>query len=91
MQITVQLQPHAALALQGLEATLSDVEELEQQLASLGVTLTPTYPGADDTELASYFTVEAPEEEEALAELLAALRGNAAVEAAYVKPADEPP
>jgi hypothetical protein len=54
-----------------------------------GTALVPQHPGTRDPELAGWYVAEAPDATaaEALAE---ALRRVPEVEAAYVKPADEP-
>ena len=64
---------------------------LEQVLDRLDIELTPMHPGVGDPDLRTYFTVSrAPEDGARCEEIAAALRREAAVTAAYVKPAEAP-
>lgn len=57
--------------------------------AALGIHLRPAHPGNQDPELSSWYIAETPDNnEEAIATTLRSLPGT---EAAYAKPADEPP
>jgi hypothetical protein len=47
------------------------------------------HPDSDDPALASWFTAEVGDDQ--VDEVLRILRSSAAIEAAYVKPAEEPP
>jgi hypothetical protein len=88
VQITVKVRPEHAAAVRG-EASTAEAELLERTLCDQGVNLTPMHPRVDDPNLASYFTAEVKDDR--VAEVLDALRSSAAIEAAYVKPADELP
>ena len=89
MRITVKVRPEYASALQGREQPSGEVDALLERADRLGVSLEPVHPGERDPSLAGYFTVEVPDER---AEgVLASLQASDAVEAAYVKPAEEPP
>jgi hypothetical protein len=73
----------------GAEAVISEAGSLWQTLREHGVTLMPMHPGVDDSTLASYFTADVDDDQ--VETVLDALRSSAAIEAAYVKPADELP
>jgi hypothetical protein len=89
VQITVKVPPEHARALQMGEPATADGEELVHLLDDQDITLTPLHPQTDDATLASWFTVDVPDDR--ADDVVNALRSSAAVEAAYVKPADEPP
>jgi hypothetical protein len=64
-------------------------EQAGELARAAGTTLAPQHPGTRDPELASWYVAEVADP--AGAERLAvALRGTPGVEAAYVKPGDEP-
>ena len=88
MQVTVQVSPDLARALQGSQG--GPAESLRQTLAALGARIRPLHPGERDPVLATYFIVEAPSED-AANRAAALLRGHPGVEAAYIKPPDQPP
>jgi hypothetical protein len=89
VEISVQLRPDVALALQSGSGGMPEAEELGRRADALGVQLQPVHPGETDPLLAPYFYCEAPDSEaERIAAELAALPG---VDGAYVKPAAEPP
>ena len=89
MEISVQLRPDVALALQGETVGAPEAEELRRRAEELGVELQPVHPGETDPLLAPYFYALAPDEDaQRIAAELAAFPG---VEGAYVKPAAEPP
>jgi hypothetical protein len=90
MWITVQAHPQAAAALHGRETPDSQIEQLRRQLEELGLSLAAMHPGETDPLLAPYFTVEVPDDPELAARVLAILEGSEAIEAAYVKPPEEP-
>lgn len=90
MYVTIQLQPEAALALQGRRRATTASRELLKTTRDLDVTLKPMHPDTDDPNLASYFMVELPDA--ATAErVIARLQNCKAIEAAYMKPPDELP
>jgi hypothetical protein len=91
VQISVQVQPSAIPALRGSEPPSTEVQDLRSRLEELGVELQPVHPNVDDPLLAPHFTVEAPDDEELAAGLLAVLTESPVVEAAYAKPPDELP
>jgi hypothetical protein len=91
VQISVQVQPDLAPAVDGRESPTAEVDELRRGLEELGVSLQPVHPGVDDPLLVPFFTVEVPDDEELAARVLAVLEESSAVEAAYVKPPDELP
>jgi len=64
-------------------------EELDKELARLGVSLRPMHPGAEDAESIRYFLLSGISEL-GKEEVLPTLRGLEAVTAAYVKPEAEP-
>jgi hypothetical protein len=89
VEISVQLRPDVALALQGEGTGAPEADELRRRAEELGVELQPVHPGETDPLLAPYFYAAAPDSEaERIAAELAVLPG---VEGAYVKPAAEPP
>jgi hypothetical protein len=63
---------------------------LSAALAELGVQLEPLHPGSSDPELASQFYVSVADEEDG-ERVATRLRSVPGVEAAYLKPPDEPP
>lgn len=92
MQVSVRVQPDVAPAFQGTDAPPAEVNDLRLELEALGVGLEPMHPGIDDPELATYFTVEVPDDDEEIAaQVLVVLSESALVDAAYVKPPDELP
>jgi hypothetical protein len=82
VEISVQLRPEAGPA---------EVDGIRARMEQLGVELRPVHPDADDPVLASFYTVDAPDDRELANGVLAALRESDGVDAAYVKPAAEPP
>jgi hypothetical protein len=89
VEISVQVRPDLALALQDEPVGAPEAEELRRRAEELGVQLQPVHPGETDPLLAPFFYAEAPDSEaQRIAAELAALPG---VEGAYVKPAAEPP
>ena len=88
MEVVVQLNREAAAEIARDEE--SSPERALPGLEKLGLTLEPMHPGESDPALATYFTVEVPDAATA-DRAIGALRDHDAVEAAYVKPAEEPP
>jgi hypothetical protein len=89
VEIVVKLRPDVAAAMQS--GTTEPAEaELRKTLDDLGVSLEPVHPGFDDSLLAPYFRVEV-DDPEAADRVITSLQQSEVVEAAYVKPADEPP
>jgi hypothetical protein len=84
VEISVQLRPEAGPA---------DLDDLRARAEELGVELLPVHPGEDDPVLASFYTLVLPDDpdDERANSVLAALRESDAVDAAFVKPAAEPP
>ncbi len=79
-----------ARSLHGTAAATTEAHELMQLAGELGVMLTPMHPGAEDLYLIPFFTVEVADAAHA-AQVIARLQTSEAVEAAYLKPADELP
>jgi hypothetical protein len=90
MYITIQLQREAAQALQGQQPETKAAEQVLKAANELGVELKPMHPGATDPDLASYFFVEVPDAATA-EKAVSRLSSCSAIEAAYLKPADELP
>jgi hypothetical protein len=90
MHVIIQMQPGAAQAVRQRIPRTAAPEELLQIAEELGVVLTPLHPGTDDTSLAQYLTAEVADPA-AAHRLIARLSGNPAIQAAYLKPADELP
>lgn len=88
MEIVVQLNHEAAAEIARHEE--KSPEQALPGLDELGVTLKPMHPGESDPALATYFTVDVSDAA-AADRAIGALRDHDAVEAAYVKPAEEPP
>jgi hypothetical protein len=90
MQVTVKIRPQYSEALHDVAAAGPAIGELLQIVEERGLSLEPEHPGETDPLLTPYFRVEVPDEA-AAEDVSAALRTSEAVEAAYVKPADELP
>jgi hypothetical protein len=88
VEITVKVRDQSTSAARG-EPGAADSGGLEESLRESGVTLEPMHPGSDDPALASWFRAEV--EDDRVDDVLRTLRSSAAIEAAYVKPAAEPP
>jgi hypothetical protein len=89
-EVSVQLRPDVARALQGLGPPVAPAEELAQTAHRLGVSLRPVHPGAENPLLLSHFTVEVGDSE-AAERVAAELRKSAAVVGAFRKPPAELP
>jgi len=68
----------------------AESSELLSIIEALGVTLEPMHPGVTDPNLMEYFTVKVSSTE-AAQRVINHLRQSKAIEAAYIKPADELP
>jgi hypothetical protein len=88
MKIVVQVNHEAATELARHEGTSTG--HVLPGLESLGLSLEPMHPGESDPVLSTYFTVEVPDAA-AAERAIGALGQNEAVDAAYLKPAEEPP
>ena len=96
MKAVIQLRDDVARLMQGevgLDRSTDQCakikQDLDSELVRLGVSLRPMHPGAEDAELARYFTLSGTvsmEDER----ILATLRNLEAVTAAYIKPEAEP-
>jgi hypothetical protein len=64
-------------------------QRLDGCARDLGVSLTPLHPGTTDRELASYFVASVDSDQ--AERITSGLRRCPGVDAAYVKPAGEPP
>jgi hypothetical protein len=89
VEISVQLRPDVALALQGMSEAPPEADDLARRAEELGVSLQPVHPGETDPLLAPFFYVDAPDEE--AERILTELAATPGVEAAYLKPAAELP
>lgn len=89
-EITLQVRPEVARALQHRGQPSTESEDLLQTAANLGVRLEPIHPGTEDPILMSYFTA-AVADPDSVERVLDRLRQFRAVEAAYVKPPDALP
>ena len=67
-----------------------ELEELSKIQRSIGITLEPVHPRTKDPSLASYFTVEVPDEGTAN-KIIEHLKLCKEVDGAYIKPSDELP
>lgn len=88
MKITVKVRKEGAADTLAAPTNFPD-ENLEQALRTQGASLTPMHPGTQDSDLASWFETDVDDDK--VDEVLRVLRSSAAIEAAYVKPAEEPP
>lgn len=84
MRITVQLTPAAATRARGPRTRSADTA-----LSWLEYPLQPVHPATRDATLATFFTVDV-DDPEAASRLVERLLKDPSVEAAYIKPADEP-
>jgi hypothetical protein len=90
MQITVILRPEAAAELRAPTPTQGAARTLLDDARDLGVELSPTHPGVEDASLHPFYHVEV-NDPDAVERVLGRLRASAAVDAAYVKPAEAAP
>jgi hypothetical protein len=89
VQVTVKVLPEHAASLRPGGAPVGAAEQLLETLRKHDASLTPLHPRTTDETIAPWFTAEVSEDK--ADGLLHSLRSSPAVEAAYVKPADEPP
>ena len=85
MRVTVKVRDQSAAS--SGDPTGAHTQSLEKVLQESAVRLEPMHPGSEDPALASWFTAEV----DRVDDVLRTLRSSAAIEAAYVKPAEEPP
>lgn len=85
LTLTVQLSPAAAQALRDGQPG----DDLRSLLRARSLQLLPLHPASADPALRQFYSVVIPEPDEA--RILDGLRACAGVEAAYLKPRDEPP
>ncbi len=101
MTVALQLRPEAAQLLReelsspqhSTPPARADEAALRRMLALVRdarASVTPVHPRATDPLLSNLFTLDVPDPQHA-ADLAAALLNLPIVEAAYVKPSDEPP
>lgn len=89
-RVVVQAARHAVQALRRNDLLAPETRELAALLHEFGVELRPTHANTRDPDLSAWFETDAPDF--ATAERIASrLRANSAVEAAYIKPAEETP
>lgn len=79
MQVTVQLDRASA-------ASATERQRILSECSAVGVPLRAMHPGSRDADLARYFVGDVADDAQ-----MGKLRAISGVEAAYVKPADEPP
>jgi hypothetical protein len=90
MQITVQVLPEVADALQSGDAPAAAHHDLIRLSRELGITLEALHPGSTDRDLKTFFAAEVANPQVADG-VLAQLRQSPAVLAAYIKPTDALP
>jgi hypothetical protein len=90
VDVIVQLSPGAADFVRGGEPTPRGLEEAQEKLRKLGLTLEPLHARAEDPSLATWFRVSV-EDEPTAKDVAATLRESAAVQSAYVEPPSAPP
>ncbi len=89
-QITVQVSEGMARALQSRGPWTQELDVLRRRAEELGADLQQMFPGVEDATLMTFLLAEVPDAEDAN-RIAAELRRCPGVEAAYVKPAAEPP
>lgn len=90
MQVIVKILPDTARALSQRGSLTPKSEEPLRMAEALGVTIAPMHPGTSEPDLITYFIVEVPDSETAQ-RVINRLRQSTEIEAAYLKPPDEPP
>jgi hypothetical protein len=89
-RVVVQASRNAVQLLRRNELLSSETRELAKLLQAFGVELRPTHANTQDPDLSVWFEIDAPDF--ATAErIISRLQSNSAVEAAYIKPVEEPP
>lgn len=88
--VVVQVARNAMQLLRRNELLSPETRELGELLQAFGVELRPTHVDTEDPDLSAWFEIDAPDF--ATAErIVSRLQSNSAVEAAYIKPVEEPP
>lgn len=90
IQIAIQVSADVARILHHRGAPTTESNELLKIAEELGVLLESMHPGTEDPFLVPYFIVEVPDSA-AAQKAIARFRQSKAIEAAYLKPADELP
>lgn len=90
MELTLQLTPRAALALQQRDAADVDVQILLHVAGEIGAALRPMHPDVADPALQVFYLADVPDTPQSQ-RAITRLRTCAAIAAAYVKPDDAPP
>ena len=90
MELTLQLTPRAALAMQRHDVADADVQVLLHVAKEIGAALRPMHPGVADPSLQVFYLADVPDTQQSQREVTR-LRACAAIAAAYVKPDDAPP
>ncbi len=90
MELTLQLTPQAAQALQRRDLADVDVQVLLQVAQDIGAALRPMHPGVADAALQAFYLADVPDTPQSQRGITR-LRTCAAIVAAYVKPDDAPP
>ena len=88
MQVVVKIRPEF-LVNDETRHVLKASHELTEISAEFGVSIHPIHPGVPIPQLASYFAAEVADRNTA-DQLVSRLHAAGVVDAAYVKPADEP-
>jgi hypothetical protein len=90
MEVTIQVRPDVARALDKRGPPTAASRELLQAAAELGLTLVPLHPGVEVAPLSTYFHARV-QDYAAAEQVIGRLLQCPAVEAAYVKPLDAMP
>lgn len=90
MQVIVKILPGTASALSQRGPLTTKSGEPLRMVEALGVTIEPMHQGTSDPDLMTYFIVEVPDLETAQ-RVINRLQQSTEIEAAYLKPPDEPP
>ena len=89
-RVVVQAARHAVQALRANDLRAPETRELAALLHEFGVELQPTHADTQDPDLSVWFETDTPDFDTA-ERIASRLRANSAVEAAYIKPAEESP
>jgi hypothetical protein len=90
VQLTVRLTAETAQALRRKRPLTQATRQLLRATKQLGLALEPLHPYVPDSPLAAYFTAQVSDPDSAV-KAMAGLQKCAAVEAAYLKPAEALP